>query len=173
MFELVELTTMTVSPNRTMLPPIWVDACDSQRRRKPPFWKTASGPSSVRLGQAPAASSVTRQRPRVHELDESMLEGPALEEDVPAAGAAAQADVGTESIDLPGVAATRVGAPKPNDVAQEQREHGLRGHRPAAYQRRGCPWVGTRVRVVAGSSRRSTGVTVTMTSGSVARRAGR
>ena len=45
-FELVELTTMTVRPNRTMLPPIWVDACDSQRRRKPLLRKTASGPAS-------------------------------------------------------------------------------------------------------------------------------
>ena len=47
--EPVELTMM-VSPNRTMLPPIWVDACDSQRRRNPLLRKTASGPASAGSG---------------------------------------------------------------------------------------------------------------------------
>ena len=31
--RVVELTTTTVSPKRTMLPPIWVAAWDSHRRR--------------------------------------------------------------------------------------------------------------------------------------------
>ena len=42
------------------------------------------------------------------------------------------------------------------------------GHRRAGYQSRGRPWTGTSVRSVAGSSRRSTGVTSTTTSGWVA-----
>ena len=55
--EPVELT-MIVSPKRTMLPPIWVDACDSQSRRNPLLRKTASGPPSS--GSAAATSTVTR-----------------------------------------------------------------------------------------------------------------
>ena len=47
--------TMTVSPNRTMLPPIWVAACDSQRRRNPAFRKTLSAPSGT-----PGASGSSR-----------------------------------------------------------------------------------------------------------------
>ena len=39
--RLVDSTTMTVRPNRTMLPPIWVAACDSQRRRNERLRKTA------------------------------------------------------------------------------------------------------------------------------------
>ena len=54
--EPLELTMM-VSPKRTMLPPIWVDACDSQRRRNPLLRKTASGPASC---GSVATSAVTR-----------------------------------------------------------------------------------------------------------------
>ena len=52
MFELVESTTMTVRPNRTMLPPIWVAACDepeAQERRVPEDREGA-----LRLGAAVA-----------------------------------------------------------------------------------------------------------------------
>ena len=53
----------------------------------------------------------------------------ALEQDVAAAALAAQADVGAEPVDQPGVAAARVGAPEPDDVAEEQREDGSVRHR--------------------------------------------
>ena len=41
---------MTVSPKMTMLPPIWVAACDSQSRRKAPLRKTASAPEEGAAG---------------------------------------------------------------------------------------------------------------------------
>ena len=57
------------------------------------------------------------------------LEDAPFEQDVAAAGLAAQADVGAEAIDQPGVAAARVGASEPDDIAEEQREDGLVWHR--------------------------------------------
>ena len=36
---------------------------------------------------------------------------------------AAEADVGAEAVDQPGVAAARMAAPEPDDVAEQQREH--------------------------------------------------
>ena len=137
---------MTVSPNRTMLPPIWVAACDSQRRRNaavPEDRERRSASSSAR-GSRPrsvtrpgrrsawAASrraAVSAGSPRVDEPGEPPLEVAALEEHVAAAGLAAQADVGAEAIDQPGVAAARVRASEPDDVAEEQREDGLVRHR--------------------------------------------
>ena len=132
---------MTVSPNRTMLPPIWVAACDSQRRRNPPLRKTASGPASG--GSAVDVAAVTRPGRRARRETAAVSAGSprdtnstsrrssvaALEQDVPAAGLAAQADVGAEAIDQPGVAAARVGATEPDDIAEEQREDGLVWHR--------------------------------------------
>ena len=59
----VDSTTMTVSPYRTMLPPIWVAACDSQRRRKARLRKTASALSPV-VGVGAVISLVTRRGPR-------------------------------------------------------------------------------------------------------------
>ena len=112
---------MTVSPNRTMLPPIWVAACDSQRRRNPPFRKTARRAPPV-VGSArrsvtrPPSSGRGRRRDRCRHRrvatdtnSASRRSSAPLEEDVAAAGLAAQADVGAEPIDEPGVAAARVG----------------------------------------------------------------
>ena len=124
----VELTTMTVRPNRTMLPPICVAACDSQSRRNGGLRKTASAPSG---SQAPrrrggvgheadpppagvavggASAAVSAGSPRVDEAGEPAFEGRPLEQDVPAAGLAAQADVGPEAVHEPGVAAARMHA---------------------------------------------------------------
>ena len=58
----VELRTMTVRAYSTMLPPIWVAACDSQRRTNAPLRKTASALSSG-AGAWVAASLVTRPGP--------------------------------------------------------------------------------------------------------------
>ena len=82
---------------------------------------------------------------------------------------AAQPDVGAEPVDEPRVAAARVGPAQADDVAEEQLEHGVVGH-PAGQ---GIKAAGGRgpargSRSVAGSSSRSTGVTVTTTSGWVA-----
>ena len=82
-----------------------------------------------------------RAERRVAALDEAReppLERPALEEHVPAAAAAAQADVRAEAVDEPRVAAARVRPAQAHDVAQEQLEHLVVGH-PArsAYQSRG------------------------------------
>ena len=142
MFELVELTTMTVSPKRTMLPPIWVAACDSQRRRNPPLRKTASGPGSD-ASRAAVAATVTRPGRRSRGVTAAVIAGSPratnstsrrssvapFEQDVPAAVLAAQPDVGAEAIDQPGVAAARVGAAEADDIAEEQREDGLVWHR--------------------------------------------
>ena len=70
--ELVELT-MTVSPKRTMFPPIWVAACDSQRRRNPLLRKTASGPPSDGSGAvvATVTRSGRRRRSAPHSLRRS------------------------------------------------------------------------------------------------------
>ena len=56
-------TTMTVSPYRTMLPPIWVAACDSQRRRNAPLRKTARALSLGRRGLGRRPALVTRPGP--------------------------------------------------------------------------------------------------------------
>jgi len=55
------------------------------------------------------------------EIDESALEGWALEEDVPAATLAPQADIGAEAVDEPHVGATGVGATEANDIAEVER----------------------------------------------------
>ena len=160
MFDLVESTTMTVSPNRTMLPPIWVAACDSQRRRKPGLRKTGSGPASAgsassgrtlwARGRSPqpsrrrAARRGRRHRGRHgrvatgHELDEALLEHPPLEEHVAAAGLAAQPDVGAEPIHEPRAPAARMGSAEAHDVAEKDLEDGSLGHRRVSVSKAGA-----------------------------------
>ena len=58
MFEEVELTTMTVRPYRTMLPPIWVAACADQRRTNAELRKTALAPGAS--ASMTVSGSVTR-----------------------------------------------------------------------------------------------------------------
>ena len=81
---------------------------------------------------------------------------------MPAAGLAAQADVGAEPVDQPVAATARVRAAEANDVAEEQLEDGSVWHRRVRVSEAG-PAMGRheRPRSVAGSSIRSTGVTVT------------
>jgi hypothetical protein len=60
---------------------------------------------------------------RITALDEgrqAALEVAPLDEDVPPAALAAKPDVGPEPIDLPLAAATWVGTPEPDDVAEQQ-----------------------------------------------------
>ena len=52
--------TMTVSPNRTMLPPIWVATCASQRRRKEPLRRTARAPRTAGVVGRPGVGRVDR-----------------------------------------------------------------------------------------------------------------
>ena len=124
MFELVVSTTMTVSPNSTMLPPIWVAACDSQRRRnagcgrrrgrlpvasarsaggrprldgtparsRRPVGRGPCGPAS-----SPATAAVIAGSPRSTNSARRRSSVGALEQDVAAAGPAAQADVGARA----------------------------------------------------------------------------
>jgi hypothetical protein len=56
------------------------------------------------------------------ETSQPALDGPPLYEDVAAAGSAAQADVGAETIDQPLAPAARVGSPEQQDVAEEELE---------------------------------------------------
>ena len=66
---------------------------------------------------------------------------------MPAAALAAQPDVGAEPIDQPLAAAAGMGAPEPDDVAQEQLEDGPGRTSAGAYQRRGWPSAGRQVAV--------------------------
>ena len=124
---------MTVRPYRTMLPPIWVAACDSQRRRNAPLRKTASGALVGSLGarvvglrrHAVGPRPGWRERPRsspgrrARRSSTSRRSSVApLEQDVPAAAAAAQADVGAEPVDEPRVAAARMRPAEADDVAE-------------------------------------------------------
>jgi hypothetical protein len=62
------------------------------------------------------------------ELDEAALHEAALEQDVAAAGRAAEADVGAEPVHEPCVPTARMGPRQPDDVAEEQLEHWSGGH---------------------------------------------
>jgi len=125
-----------------MLPPIWVAAWASQRSRNGRFAKTA-----VMLVPEPGASAtgavVVEPSPRVVRgrdcrrdrgiapLDEGgqpSLERPALDHHVTVAGAAAKPDVRAEAVDEPEVPAAGVAPPEPDDVTEEQLEHGSVGH---------------------------------------------
>ncbi len=94
--------------------------CDGLRHVDDP-----SGPGAAGV----AIAAVIAGSPRETNPASRRFEDAALEQDVPAAGLAAEADVGAQAIDEPGVAAARVGASKPDDVAEEQREDGLVWHR--------------------------------------------
>lgn len=68
---------------------------------------------------------------RVTPLDEasqSPLERGALDQDVPLACSAAQADVGAEPVDEPRVAATRMPPTQADDVTEQQVEDGTVRH---------------------------------------------
>ena len=146
--------TMTVRPNSTMLPPIWVAACDSQRRRNEALRKTASAPSDsvVLWRRRPDRSGVDRLpgsghrpssaagsgRPRdrgvegrvtaLHELDEAPFERRPLQQHVPATRLAAQPDIRSEPVHEPGIAPARVAPAKPQDVAEQQGQDGSDRH---------------------------------------------
>ena len=139
----------TVSPNSTMLPPICVAACDSQRRRNGGLRKTESAPSpdpSASLSSASASSgtpvSVTWlgrrgscARGRVgrecggdrgitafHEPGEPAFERRALDQHMSSTRLAAQPDVCPETVDEPGVAAAGMRLPETHDIAEQQIE---------------------------------------------------
>ena len=179
--EPVESTTMTVSPYRTMLPPIWVAACESQRRRNPAFRKTAR--ALVGRLRCRSVSAVTRlgsvagrrergAQVRIASLDEGRRAA--------APAAVARGGRGGRSPGSAGRCPRRDGRPATCPCRTGGRaEAGRRRPRTAeglqigasggsGYQSRGWPWTGTSVRSVAGSSSRSIGVTVMTTSGWVA-----
>ena len=133
----------------TMFPPIWVTAWASQRSRNGRFLKTASAPpdggapgAGVVVGAVVAGASVTRPlsravgltaalsagSPRLTNPARRRSSGPPLDQHVPVAAPAAQPDVGAEPVDEPLVAAAGMGAPQPQDVAEEQLDRGTRGH---------------------------------------------
>ena len=131
-----------------MLPPIWVAACDSQRRRNAALRKTATGAPAGRgrraavrlgdgLGRSRGRARAERRQRRASWPHRRARRTPTSrrssagrsQQDVPATALAAQPDVGAEPVDQPGVAAARVRAAQPHDVAEEQREHGSVGHR--------------------------------------------
>ena len=57
-----------------------------------------------------------------------------------AAALAAEPDVGAEPVDQPRVLAARMAGAEADDIAEEERQDGGSGHRPAGYQSRGVPW---------------------------------
>ena len=61
----------------------------------------------------------------LQELDDAAFEGGPLDQHVAVAGRAAEADVGAQPVDEPGVAAAGVASLEPDHVAQQQREHGM------------------------------------------------
>ena len=82
----------------------------------------------------------------LHELGQPALDASAGRPARGGRSAAAKPDVGAEPVDEPVVAAARMGAPEPQDVAEEQLERGSRRSSGRGYQRRGWPWSGTRSR---------------------------
>ena len=157
MFEPVDSTTMTVRPYRTMLPPIWVAACDSQRRRNARVAEDRERRSRRRprdlvgagvVGVAHGRPSPGRRTDRraalsagiaaLDEPDEAALERRAVEQDVAAAALAAQADVGAEAVHEPRVAAARMGRRRRTTSPSEQLEHASgRSSGGSGYQSRG------------------------------------
>lgn len=102
---------------------------------------------------------------RVAAIDEAVeptLQEAPLEEHVPSAALTAEADVSPEPVDPPVAAAAWMGASESDDVAEQQLDDRSVGHGPGAYQRRGWASVGLRLRVVAGTSIVSPGVTTTV-----------
>ena len=120
-----------------------------------------------RRRRRPRPSSPGRRAPRTPTRRRSSA--PPLEEDVTAAGLAAQPDVGAEPVDQP-ACRRRTDARRRRRTTSPRSSSRTGGSASGAsgYQRRGRPCAGTRSRVVAGSSSRSTGVTSTDTSGWVA-----
>ena len=154
---------MTVSPNRTMLPPIWVAACDSQRRRNAAVAEDRErrrvgrlGGSPVvgvtrrpsRAGSASATAAVSAGSPRLDEPDEAALERAPLEQDV-AAAASGSAGRCRRRADRPARCRRRTGAARRRRTTSPRSSGrtGWSGIGGSGYQRRGWPWVGTRVRV--------------------------
>ena len=142
MFDFVASRMMTVRPKMTMLPPICVNAWASQSSRNGRLRKTSSAPPSSSspvspFGAAVASSgwdvtgrrgptaAVDRGVTALHELDDAAFEGGPLDQHVAVAGRAAEADVGAQPVDEPGVAAAGVASLEPDHVAQQQREHGM------------------------------------------------
>src|SRR4029079_15613643 len=108
-----------------------------------------------------------------HEPGQPPLKGPPLDQHVPVAPPAAQPDVGAEPVDETVVSAAEMGAPQPQDVAEEQLDRGTRRHpaeriRQPGAQSRGWPWLGTRTRAEAGNVIRSVGWMSRAASGFVA-----
>ena len=179
-FDLVELKTMTVSPKRTMLPPIWVAACGSQSRRNGRVLEDGERRPRRRSVRG-VAGAVTRLRPsrrgggrgataalsgRVAALDETgeaAFERAPVDQHVTAAALAAEADVGAEPVDEPGVAAAGMGCARDGRCRRGTARARAGRSSAGAYQSRGWPWLGTRCPGVAGRVIGSIGVTVMST----------
>jgi hypothetical protein len=62
------------------------------------------------------------------EARQAPLERPPLDQDMALAGATSKADVGAEPIHEPEISAAWMAPPEPDDIAEEQLEHGSVGH---------------------------------------------
>ena len=153
---------MTVSPKRTMLPPIWVAACDSQRRRNRRCGRPRAGLPPPARGSSPRPSrgrAVGRGRDggghgRVAARHERRRAG--------ARARAARGGRGGRTSGSAGRCRRRAGRPatcrRRTDAARRSRttspsrsvRTGWSVIGRSGYQRRGCPWAGTSERVVAG-----------------------
>ena len=150
--------TMTVRPKRTMLPPIWVAACESQRRRNAPLRKTSRALSDPggRPGVAPAMAGRrrrclghgSRDRTAIPRRRSSPRRLGTRTRRAAVRGAGVRAGRVVHRSGSAGryrrpadrratVAAARMGPPEPHDIAEQQGQdgssrHGGQGIRAAA-----------------------------------------
>ena len=166
-FELVDSTTTTVSPKRTMLPPIWVARLGQPEQQERPVAEDGEGAPPARASASTAVlaggrghvarpavgRSASRRDARRVSAGSPRWTKPAsrrssvapLDQDVPAAGLAAQPDVGAEPIDEPRVAAARMRPPQADDVAEQQLRTGRSGTAGRVSEHAGWPCAGHEV----------------------------
>src|SRR5664279_1791055 len=129
----------------TMLPPTPVDSWASQSKRNGRLARTAMPPDSTSgssiaralpvpgrravLGEMPSLIACRRRHGLANcqvaahsEVDQPSLQGPPLEQDVPAARAAAQANIRAQPVDEPLLAAAWMDATQPHDIAEAKRD---------------------------------------------------
>lgn len=84
----------------------------------------------MRVAPGGRDSRAQRRVAATDERDDSPLQRASLDQDVTVTAAAAEPDVGAESVDQPFVSPARVGPPEPDDVAEEQADRWALGHPP-------------------------------------------
>jgi hypothetical protein len=93
----------------------------------------ASAAGAVVIGRSPVGTGRSegggdRGVSPLLEAREAALERTALDQHVAVAGATPEPDIGAEAVDEPDVPAAGVAPPEPDNIAEEQLEHGSDGH---------------------------------------------